>query len=82
MIEIKRISGANISSLEDMSRGALSEGYLFVQRTIDAWLSGQRFLGKGEWFQGLYVHANLIGIGGLSLDPYRDDKEIGRVRHL
>jgi len=83
MIEIKRISNASIYSLENMSRIALSEGYQFVQRAMDEWLSGQqRFLGKGEGLWGIYAHGNLIGIGGLSRDSYRDDEEIGRVRHL
>jgi len=69
-----------IHTLVDESK---REGYEFVQRTIDDWNSGaNKFSGAGEALWGLFSGTELIGIGGLSRDPYADDHKTGRVRHL
>lgn len=69
-----------IDSLVDESR---REGYEFVQRTIDEWISGaNRFSQVGEGLWGLVSGEELIGIGGLNIDPYVEEPGIGRVRHL
>jgi GNAT superfamily N-acetyltransferase len=69
-----------IESLVDESR---REGFEFVQRTIEEWNSGaNRFSRPGEGFWGLVSDGELIGIGGLNIDPYFDDAGVGRVRHL
>jgi len=69
-----------IESLVDESK---QEGFEFVQRTIDDWNSGaNRFSLVGEGLWGLVSGGELIGIGGLNVDPYVEDAGIGRVRHL
>lgn len=69
-----------ISALAD---AANREGYWFVQRTIDEWNSGaNRFSLPGEKLFGLMQATELVGIGGLNLDPYTGEKSCGRVRHL
>jgi len=69
-----------IESLVDESR---REGFGFVQRTIEEWTSGaNRFSRTGEGLWGLVSGTELIGIGGLNVDPFIQDPGTGRVRHL
>ena len=57
--------------------------YDFIQRTIDDWSSGvNKFSKPGEKLWGLVLATDLIAIGGINRDPYVEDINIGRVRHL
>ncbi|HEY4108737.1 GNAT family N-acetyltransferase [Puia sp.] len=58
-------------------------GVAFLQRTIDDWDSGaNRFDQPGEKLWGLFLGKELIGVGGLNIDPYTVTPKVGRVRHL
>jgi predicted GNAT family acetyltransferase len=58
-------------------------GYNFLQRTIDDWYSGaNRFDKTGEKLWGLFIRNDLIGVGGLNIDPYSHIPKVGRVRHV
>jgi GNAT superfamily N-acetyltransferase len=73
----------NYLLIEDLADESKQEGFEFVRRTIDDWRSGaNRFSRNGEGLWGLVSDTELIGIGGLNIDPYADDAAIGRVRHL
>ena len=83
MVSIISVSGINLYRLADLADKALAEGYLFVHRTIDEWNSGkQRFSAKGEGLWQVFLNDKLIGIGGLSRDPYINNDITGRVRHV
>lgn len=83
MVTIISVSDTNIYCLTGLAGKACSEGYLFVQRTIHEWDSGkQRFSSHGEGLWQILLDGELIGIGGLSRDPYLNDGFTGRVRHL
>ena len=43
-------------------------------------IDGNTTTGEGLW--GLVSSTELIGIGGLNIDPYLQDADAGRVRHL
>ena len=59
------------------------EGFQFLVRLQHEFLSGTvRFDGDGEGFFGAFEGPALIGVGGLTRDPYCDDRFTGRVRHL
>jgi GNAT superfamily N-acetyltransferase len=58
-------------------------GYDFIQRMIDDWNTGENQFSKpGEKLWGLILAKDLIGLGGLNIDPYAEGSRIGRVRHL
>jgi GNAT superfamily N-acetyltransferase len=58
-------------------------GHRFMRRLYDEWNSGQnRFDGPGELFLGAFAGGRLVGVGGLNRDPYADDDQIGRLRHV
>jgi GNAT superfamily N-acetyltransferase len=55
----------------------------FMLRVRDEWLSGvQRFDGPGELLLGAWDGDLLIGVGGVSRDPYDPQPGLGRVRHV
>lgn len=57
------------------------EGGSFLLRLRDEWRSGAtRFDRSGEILLGALLDGRLIGVGGLSRDPWQPD--IGRLRHL
>ena len=62
---------------------AASEGFGFVDRLIDDWLSAaNRFEKPGELFFGGFREGSLIAACGLNRDPYTDRDQVGRLRHL
>lgn len=74
---------SNYLLIESLLEASKQEGFELVQRTIDDWESGvNRFSQTGEGLWGLVSSTELIGIGGLNIDPYIDDTGVGRVRHL
>lgn len=61
---------------------AVREGFLFLTRLIDEWNSGaNRFDGPGECLMAAYLNQQLVGIGGLSVDPYTEEN-MARLRRV
>jgi GNAT superfamily N-acetyltransferase len=55
----------------------------FLPRLRDEWLSGaMRFDKEGEILLGAWVEGALVGVGGISQDPYASAPDLGRVRHV
>jgi len=83
MTSITRVTELDVSDLYALQAESVAEGYRFVVRLCDEWLSGvNRFGALGE---GLFVaqgSTGILGVCGLNRDPYVDDPSIGRVRHL
>lgn len=62
---------------------SLAEGHNLVKRLLDEWDDGSnRFDRSGEIVLQARLGARLVGVGGLNRDPYLDDPEVGRIRHL
>ena len=58
-------------------------GGAFMLRVRDEWVSGeQRFDGPGEFLLGAFLGGRLVGVGGVSRDPYDPQPGLGRVRHV
>ncbi|TGQ71389.1 MAG: GNAT family N-acetyltransferase [Mesorhizobium sp.] len=59
------------------------EGYWMLVRLHDGWASGRnKFLKQPEMLLGVYDGRQLVGVGGLNIDPYFEGRIFGRVRHL
>ncbi len=81
--ELIEITDGNIGELHSLIGESVRDGYNFLQRTIDDWHSGaNKFDRPGEKLWGLFIRNNLIGVGGLNIDPYSLIPKIGRMRHL
>lgn len=77
------ITDSTYQLIENLVDESQREGFEFVQRTIDDWNSGaNRFSRTGEGLWALVSGTELIGIGGLNVDPYGKNADTGRVRHL
>ena len=82
-MEIKKIKDSSIGLLEILANEANSEGYRFVQRTIDEWRNCiNTFSKKGEILFGIFISDLCVGIGGLNVDPFINNPNIGRIRHV
>lgn len=82
-VKLIEFTDLNFTMIYSLVNEAKHNGHDFVQRTIDEWNSGaNKFDKPGEKLWGLILGAELIGIGGLNRDPYTEDINIGRVRHL
>jgi GNAT superfamily N-acetyltransferase len=67
----------------DFLSDAASNDGRFMLRLRENWLSGERrFDLPGEALLGEVFDNRLISVGGVSLDPYTDEAELGRVRHF
>ena len=71
------------SDLALLAARGRAEGFSFVDRLIAEWQSGaNRFDAPGELFLCAWVDQRLAGFGGLNRDPYYDEADAGRVRHV
>lgn len=65
-----------------LEKEAVEEDFRFLTRLIAEWNSGaNRFNAPGECLMAAYRNKQLIGIGGLSVDPYAD-KNMARLRRV
>jgi GNAT superfamily N-acetyltransferase len=81
--DLVAFTGYNYLLIESLIEESKQEGFEFVQRTFNDWNSGaNRFSQTGEGLWGLVSGTELIGIGGLNIDPYVEDTGTDRARHL
>ena len=81
--ELIEITDGNIGGLHSLVEESKRGGYNFLQRTIEDWYSGaNKFDRPGEKLWGLFIGKELVGVGGLNIDPYTLTPKVGRVRHL
>ena len=82
-LQLIEFTDLNFSLIDDLADESQRQGHQFIQRTISDWNNGENtFSGDGEKLWGLVSETKLIGIGGLNRDPYTEDLNVGRVRHL
>jgi GNAT superfamily N-acetyltransferase len=71
------------AELEQLVQASLAEGFRFVERLRDEWVSGaNRFAKQGEAFFVAHHGDSLAGVCGLNRDPYSADSTAGRLRRL
>ncbi|MDX8438801.1 GNAT family N-acetyltransferase [Mesorhizobium australafricanum] len=79
-IDRTRPTTAAFRLLMDESR---KEGYWMLVRLHDGWKSGRnKFSKRPEILFGARHGKQLVGVGGLNVDPYFEGGDFGRVRHL
>jgi ribosomal protein S18 acetylase RimI-like enzyme len=55
----------------------------FLARLRDHWIDGSELFDRsGELLLGAFVGAELVGVAGVSVDPYEPKQGLGRVRHV
>ena len=69
--------------IQPMIAAGLPEGFGFVQRLWDDYLLGvQTFSEPGAALLGIFEEEACLAIGGVHPDPYLNDPQIGRIRHV
>ena len=82
-MRIDPLTHVNEASIQQALESSLSEGYDFVQKLLDEYLSGvNRFDQHGAVLLGVWDSGTLAGFGGVHPDIYLNRPEIGRVRHV
>ncbi|GIN72671.1 N-acetyltransferase GCN5 [Bacillus sp. J14TS2] len=82
-MEIEKVTSLEQYDLDTLIDDSLSEGYKFINRLVDEYKAGSnRFDKKGEALYVAKLDGEVVGIGGLNIDPYLSLPDVGRVRHL
>jgi GNAT superfamily N-acetyltransferase len=83
MIEIRQLTELLVTPLAPLREEAAAEGFRFLERLVDDWEAGrERFGAAGAVLLGAFEGGALVGIGGLTADPYAGDAALGRLRHV
>jgi N-acetylglutamate synthase-like GNAT family acetyltransferase len=71
------------NDLADLEADSVAQGFSMLRRLREDWEQGENSFDRaGELLLGAFAGRRLIGIGGLNIDPFAGDPEIGRLRHL
>ena len=82
MVSIARIS-LPVKGIEEMRTEAAEQGYDFLDTLVEEWASGEnRFEKRGEVLLGCFKAGLLVGVGGLTIDPYAGSPMVGRIRRV
>jgi GNAT superfamily N-acetyltransferase len=69
--------------LDDLQAEARAEGYNFVETLVADWASGaNRFDAPGEALFACFEDGRLVAVGGLNVDPFAGDAQVGRIRRV
>lgn len=82
LISIAKIT-LPIEGIDEMRAEAEREGYNFLDTLVEEWASGEnRFEKRGELLMGCFEAGRLVGVGGLTIDPYAGSTNVGRIRRV
>jgi GNAT superfamily N-acetyltransferase len=82
-MDVTQLKALPWDHLEPLIQESLAQGFDFVNRLVTEYASGaNRFDQPGEALFGVYDGQRLIAVGGLNRDPYLQDGQTGRVRHV
>lgn len=71
------------ADLTELIAESRKEGFDFLARLVRDWDSGQnRFDSEGEALFLARFNGRLVGLCGLNRDPYLNDDQVARLRHL
>ena len=83
LVEIVRLNALPGDGLAGLVAEAERDGWRFVRRLAEEWASGaNRFDGPGEALFAAVAAGRVIGVCGLTADPYAAAARVGRVRRL
>ncbi len=82
-IAIAICTESQLQSIQHLVDESRAEGFRFVQRLVEEYCSGlNRFDQPGEVLLIASVQGAIVGIGGLNRDPYFNELNVGRLRHV
>jgi GNAT superfamily N-acetyltransferase len=82
MIAIRRIE-LPVPGMDGLRAEARAQGYDFLEALFEEWQSGEnRFAAPGEALCGYFDEGLLTAVGGLNIDPFAGQPDIGRIRRV
>ena len=82
-VTITRLAELPLDDLQPLLVESRGEGFEFLDRLVHEYEGDiNRFSGPNEALFAMYVDGYMIAIGGLNQDPYAQEADIGRVRHV
>jgi GNAT superfamily N-acetyltransferase len=82
-ITIARLEALPSDHLAEIVAESEQAGFRFVRRLVQEWEDGtSRFSQPGEAFFAALCGARVVGVCGLTRDPYASSPNVGRVRRL
>jgi GNAT superfamily N-acetyltransferase len=82
-IEIVRLNQLPFDDLQPLLVESREQDFEFLERLVAEYVNETNQFGKpGEALFGAYCDHQLIAIGGLNRDPYSQESDIARVRHV
>lgn len=73
----------DVGRLDAIIAEARAEGFTHMDRLADNWRSGaNRFALAGEALLACCAGDLIVGVGGLNRDPFLNDPNVGRLRHI
>ena len=80
---IRSLVPSDIHEIRHLATLASAEGFMFLDRFVSELQTGTITLDSPrEFFLGFVAHGEIVGMGGVTPDPYVQDRQTGRVRHL
>lgn len=80
---IRLLDRTDFEEIRRLAATAESEGFRFLHRLVEDLQNRPARLDPPTWFFLCVVDNNaIIGVGGITPDPYSGDPAVGRVRHL
>jgi GNAT superfamily N-acetyltransferase len=82
-VAIERVYESSPERFTDLLAESEHAGFRFVRTLVDEWASGRNKFDKpGEALFAAAFEARMVGVCGLSVDPYLKSPRVGRVRRL
>lgn len=83
-ILINKITELESYSFHLFLKESNEEGYRFLERLVNEYLNGSNTFSKPrEALYGAFTsQGELVGIGGVNLDPFSNNQDIGRLRRF
>lgn len=80
---VRALTFTDLAALNELAALSEAEGFRFVRRFLaDLAATRVRLDGRCEFFLGTTARDQLVGIGGVTPDPYVQKADVGRLRHL
>ncbi|MFP5111952.1 GNAT family N-acetyltransferase [Bacillaceae bacterium C204] len=82
--KIEKITNLMTIDISHLIMESKEGGFCFIERLVNDYKNGTNtFNKKGEGLYGVFNDKGvLIAIGGMNIDPYSNDPEIGRLRRF
>ena len=82
-VTLRPLATGDLPALRVLAAESEREGFRFLVRFLERLAQGSETLdAPAVTYLGCFDDGNLVGIGGITPDPYESNVHVGRVRHV